>query len=298
MLKLQEDAGLDIVTDGEVFRQHFVHGILEHVDGLDFRNKKRIGIRNDRYEADCPRVVAPIARRRSIHAAEAAYTRAHTARTLKFTMPGPMTIVDTLADEHYRDRPALAMEFAKILNQEALELEAAGVDVIQFDEPAYNVYLDEVATWGIETLERAAEGLRARPPCTSATATASRPTSTGRARSATSGGSMRRPFPCSPGAGSTGLAGVRGVARAALRAVDAEGQGRDGGRDRRGDGQDRDDRGRVAQTIRDAMKHVAPERIIPSTNCGMVPLSRDVAVGKVEALAKGAAIVRQELGKA
>ncbi len=155
----QEDAGIDIVSDGEQSRQHFVHGFLAAIDGLDFENRKRIGIRDDRYEADCPVVTGPVSRRHSVHAAYAKHARAQTDRKLKFTLPGPMTIVDTIADEHYGDRATLAMESARLLNDEARELEALGVDVIQFDEPAYNVYMDAVSGWGIESLERTIDGL-------------------------------------------------------------------------------------------------------------------------------------------
>ena len=158
-LKLQEDAGIDIVTDGEQSRQHFVHGFLANLDGIDFTNKVRMGIRNNRYEADCPSVTGPLRRRGSVHATEARLARAHTTRALKFTLPGPMTIIDTIANAHYRDRVEMAMAFAALLNEEARELEAIGVDVIQFDEPAFNVYMDEAAGWGIAALHRATEGL-------------------------------------------------------------------------------------------------------------------------------------------
>src|SRR3954453_17763790 len=156
-LKFQEDAG--IVSDGEQSRQPFRHGFLERVEGIDFEKRVRMGIRNNRYEAMVPTVTGPLRRRRSVHAAEARIARAHTARRLKFTLPGPMTIIDTIADAHYGDRVAMAMAFAEVLNEEARELAAIGVDVIQFDEPAFNVYLDEVTSWGIAALQRAIDGL-------------------------------------------------------------------------------------------------------------------------------------------
>src|SRR6187401_2603289 len=163
-LKEQEDAGLAIVSDGEQSRQHFVHGFLEFVEGIDFDNKVKMGIRNNRYDAMVPRVVAPLRLPRRAHQTEARIARAHTRCKLKFTLPGPMTIVDTIADEHYGDRVKMAMAFADLLNQEARGLEADGVDVIQFDEPAFNVYMDDVKRWGIEALHRAIHGLR----CTTA----------------------------------------------------------------------------------------------------------------------------------
>ena len=158
-IKLQEDAGIDIVCDGEQSRQHFVHGFLEAVEGIDFDKKIEMGIRADRYKALCPTVVGELKLRRRVHAREARLARAHTAKPLKFTLPGPMTIVDTIADAHYGDRVTMAMAFAGLLNEEARGLAADGVDVIQFDEPAFNVYMKEAAGWGIDALHRAIEGV-------------------------------------------------------------------------------------------------------------------------------------------
>src|SRR5262252_4393716 len=155
-LKLQEDCGIDIVTDGEQSRQHFVHGFLETVEGVDFARKVEMGIRADRYKAMVPTVTGPLNLKGRVHAREAQAARAHTRQRLKFTLPGPMTIVDTVADAHYGDRARMAMAFAALLNAEARALEADGVDVIQFDEPAFNVYMDAVNDWGITALDRAA----------------------------------------------------------------------------------------------------------------------------------------------
>ena len=158
-LKVQEDAGIDIVTEGEQARQHFVHGFLEAVDGIDFAHKVEMGIRNDRYKAMVPQVVAKLSLKGRVHAFEAQAARAHTSRKLKFTLPGPMTIIDTIADRHYGDRVKMAFAFAELLNQEAKALQADGVDMIQFDEPAFNVYMSDAADWGVQALARAAEGL-------------------------------------------------------------------------------------------------------------------------------------------
>ncbi len=160
-IKLQEDADIDIVADGEQARQHFVHGFLEAIEGIDFERRVEMGIRNDRYKAMCPTVTGPLRLRSRVHAREARLARAHTRRKLKFTLPGPMTIVDTIADAHYGDRIKMAMAFAALLNEEARGLAADGVDVIQFDEPAFNVYMDAAAGWGIEALHRAIEGVAA-----------------------------------------------------------------------------------------------------------------------------------------
>jgi 5-methyltetrahydropteroyltriglutamate--homocysteine methyltransferase len=186
-LKLQEDSGIDIVTEGEQSRQHFVHGFLESVDGIDFAHKVEMGIRADRYKAMVPVVTGALRLKGRVHATEARTARAHTTRKLKLTLPGPMTIIDTIADQHYGDRVKMAMAFADLLNEEARALVADGVDVIQFDEPAFNVYMDDVKEWGIAALHRAIEGVT----CT----TASRRTSTGRPRLAPNGGNTRRSFP-------------------------------------------------------------------------------------------------------
>src|SRR5215475_11064619 len=163
-IKQQEDAGIDIVSDGEQARQHFVHGFLERVEGIDTLQKVEMGIRADRYKAMVPQVVAPLRLKARVHAFEARLARAHTKRKLKFTLPGPMTIIDTIADRHYGDRVEMAFAFAALLNEEARALERDGVDVIQFDEPAFNVFMKEVATWGVEALHRAIDGLK----CTTA----------------------------------------------------------------------------------------------------------------------------------
>src|SRR5216683_4592410 len=161
-IKLQEDAGIDIVTDGEQSRQHFVHGFLEAVNGIDFTKRVEMGIRNDRYKAIVPTVTGPLSLKGRVHASEARFARAHTTHKLKFTLPGPMTIVDTVADGFYGDRVKMAMAFADLLNEEARELAAIGIDVIQFDEPAFNVYMKDVKDWGVEALHRAIDGVGAK----------------------------------------------------------------------------------------------------------------------------------------
>ena len=158
-IKAQEDAGLSVIGDGEMSRQHFVHGFLEQIEGIDFEHKVEMGIRDDRYKAMVPQVVGPLRLRGRVHATEAQFLRAHTTRRTKFTLPGPMTIVDTVADRFYGDRVKMAFAFAELLNQEALGLQADGIDVVQFDEPAFNVYMAEAADWGVRALERAAQGL-------------------------------------------------------------------------------------------------------------------------------------------
>jgi len=295
-LKLQEAAGIDIVTDGEQSRQHFVHGFLEAIEGVDFGRRVKIGIRNNRYEALVPTVTGPLRRSRPVHAWEAAIARQHTSRRLKFTLPGPMTIVDTLADAYYGDRAVMAMAFAELLNEEARELAAIGVDVIQFDEPAFNVYLDEVVGWGIAALERAAEGLA----CQTAVhicygygipANIDWKTSLG-----AEWRQYERIFPalaasridqvsleCANSHVPIELLALLQGKDVLLGAIDVASEAAETPQD-------------VAATIERALRFVPPERLFPCTNCGMAPLDRSLASQKLAALAAGAALVRGKLG--
>jgi len=292
----QEDAGIDIVTDGEQTRRHFVWGFVERLEGIDFAKMVTIGIRADRYKADVPTVVGPVGRRASVHAAEARFARAHTRRELKVTMPGPMTIVDTINDEHYRSRARLGMELARLINEEARELERLGVDMIQLDEPAFNVYMDEVREWGIAALDRAVEGLRCR---TAVHICYGYGIKANIEWKKTLGGEWRqyeRTFPllaasriggvsleCANSRVPIALIGLLGDKDVLVGAIDVATEAVETSE-------------QVAAVIRAAMQHVPPARIYPCTNCGMVPLSREVARGKLRALGAGTALVRAELG--
>jgi len=295
-IKLQEDAGIDIVGDGEQSRQHFVHGFLEAVDGIDFNKRVEMGIRNDRYKAMCPTVVGELRLRSRVHAREARLARAHTTRKLKFTLPGPMTIVDTIADAYYGDRVKMAMAFAALLNEEARGLAADGVDVIQFDEPAFNVYMDAAAGWGIEALHRAIEGV----DCTSAVHICY---GYGIAANiewkATLGTEWRQYEKFFPALASSRIDQVSvecinsHVPVSLLRLLD----GKDvllGVIDVATDRIETAEE--VAAVIGLAMQYVARENIIACTNCGMAPMRREIAAGKLEALGRGAALARQKFG--
>jgi 5-methyltetrahydropteroyltriglutamate--homocysteine methyltransferase len=297
-IKLQEDAGIDIVSDGEQARVHFVHGFLANLEGIDFAKKTVMGIRADRYKAEVPTVVGPVRRKGSVHAAEARTARAHTQRKLKFTLPGPMTIVDTIADEHYGRREDLAFAFAAALNEEARELEAMGIDVVQFDEPAFNVYMPQVAEWGMTALERAAKGLT----CTTAVHICyGYGIRANMDWKETLGGEWRQYEETFPVIARSSIDQVSLECRNShvpidlIRLLD----GKDilvGAIDvASNDVESPED---VAPTIRAALRHVAPEKLFPCTNCGMAPMNRDVAYGKLAALARGAQLVRRELGKA
>ncbi|NML46797.1 methionine synthase [Ramlibacter sp. G-1-2-2] len=295
-IKAQEDAGLDIVTDGEQSRQHFVHGFLEQVDGIDFAHKVEMGIRNDRYKAMVPQVVAPLRLKGRVHAFEAQLARAHTSRKLKFTLPGPMTIVDTVADRYYGDRVKLAFAFAELLNQEALALQADGVDVIQFDEPAFNVYMKEAAQWGVQALERAAQGLTC---LTAVHICYGYGIDANIAWKNTLGEEWRQYEQVFPA-----------LAQSAIRQVSLECYhshvppdlmkllaGKDvlvGVIDVASDTVETPEE--VADTIGRALQFVARERLFPCSNCGLAPMDREVAQRKLKALAEGAELARRRYG--
>ena len=297
-IKLQEDAGIDIVGDGEQSRQHFVHGFLENIEGIDFEHKVEMGIRADRYKAMVPQVTGPLRLKGRVHQFEAKIARAHTKKKLKFTLPGPMTIVDTISDHHYGDKVKLAMAFAELLNQEARGLEKDGVDTVQFDEPAFNVYMKEVREWGITALERAAQGLT----CTTAVHICyGYGIKANDEWKKTLGGEWRQYEETFPVIAKSKIKQVSiecknsRVPMNLLKLLD----GKDilvGCIDVASDKVETPEE--VVATITEAMKYVAKEKILPCTNCGMAPISREVAYAKLESLGKGAALARKKFGAA
>ena len=295
-VKTQEDLGLDVIGDGEQARQHFVHGFLEQVEGIDFENKVTMGIRNNRYDAQVPQVVGPLKLKGRVHALEARIARAHTKRTLKFTLPGPMTIVDTVADRYYgsgrEGKIKMAFAFAELLNQEALALQADGVDIIQFDEPAFNVYMEDAADWGVAALERAAQGLTCKTAvhiCYGYGIAANMDWKN------TLGHEWRQYEKVFPALAKSSIQQVSlecfhshvpmdlmallsgkevmvGVIDVASDVVETAEE--------------------VADTIGKALQFVPKMKLIACTNCGMAPMNRDIALRKLEALAQGAALAR------
>ena len=297
-IKTQEDAGLTVIGDGEQARQHFVHGFLEKVAGIDFEHKVEMGIRNDRYKAMVPQVVAPLRLKGRVHATEARFLRAHTQRKIKFTLPGPLTIVDTVADRCYGDRMKLAFAFAELLNQEALALQADGVDIVQFDEPAFNVYMDDAATWGVQALERAAQGLT----CTTAVHICyGYGIEANNQWKKTLGQEWRQYEKIFPALAASSIAQVSlecihsqvpPELMALLKGKDVMVGVIDVASDVVETAQE------VADTIGRALQFVPAHRLIACTNCGLAPMSREVAEGKLKALAQGAALARQRLAAA
>jgi 5-methyltetrahydropteroyltriglutamate--homocysteine methyltransferase len=293
-LTLQEKAGIDIVTDGEQTRRHFVNGYMEKLEGIDFKNLKTVHIRN-RYDADVPRVVAPVRRPRPVHSEDVRFLRSATTHPVKFTLPGPMTMVDTLYDEYYGSREKLAMAFAEILNQEATELAGLGVDVIQFDEPAFNVYFDEVREWGVAALERARRGLKCKTAVHICYGYGIEANIKWKETLGRQWRQYENTFP---------LLAKSSIDQVSLECANSHVpieliallQGKDvlvGAIDVASTRVETPED--VAKVIREALKHVPKERLYPCTNCGMVPLAREVAAGKLAALGAGAALVREEL---
>jgi 5-methyltetrahydropteroyltriglutamate--homocysteine methyltransferase len=295
-LKLQEDAGIDIVTEGEQARQHFVHGFLEKIEGIDFAHKIEMGIRKDRYKAMVPQVVAPLRLKGRVHAFEASVARTHTRKKLKFTLPGPMTIIDTIADRYYGDRVKMAFAFAELLNEEAKALQADGVDLVQFDEPAFNVYMDEVNDWGIKALERAAQGL------TCATAVHicyGYGIKANTAWKETLGAQWRQYEQIFPAIDASPIQQVAIECRnskvpldllALLKNKIVQAGVIDVASDTVETAED------VVQVIDAVSKFVPKSNIIATTNCGMAPMRREIAEAKLMALGAGAALAREKLG--
>jgi 5-methyltetrahydropteroyltriglutamate--homocysteine methyltransferase len=288
-IKQQEDAGLSTIGDGEQSRQHFVHGFLERVEGIDFAHKVEMGIRADRYKAMVPQVVGPLRLTGRVHEAEAKLLRAHTQRRTKFTLPGPMTIVDTVADRHYGDRVKLALAFAELLNQEARALEADGIDIVQFDEPAFNVYMAEAADWGVAALERAKQGLTCK---TAVHICYGYGIEANNKWKDTLGHEWRQYAQVFPALQKSSLDQVSLECMHSHVPLDLIGllEGKDvmvGVIDVASD--QVESPSEIAETIGRALQFVARDKLIACTNCGMAPMKREIAEAKLRALAQGAA---------
>jgi len=290
-IKEQEDAGLDIITDGEQFRVHFVHGFLQHIAGIDWDLETPMGIRDDRYTVDVPTVTEAVSRPASVHVDEARFVRAHTDRPIKWTMPGPMTICDTIANAHYETRADMAMAFAELLNEEARELAEAGVDYIQFDEPAFNVFTTEVGDWGVPALDRAVQGV----PCTTAVHVCYgygiKPNIEWKQ---TLGEQWTQYDEILPAINASNVDQVTLEAANSHVPLSLMSHLTDkvlqiGAIDVATDAIETPEQ--VAANIRAVFDYVEPDRVIATTNCGMAPLPRDLAVAKLQALGAGARLV-------
>ncbi|MFT0183128.1 methionine synthase [Pseudomonas benzopyrenica] len=290
----QQQAGIDIVSDGEQTRQHFVTTFIENLSGVDFAKREVVRIRN-RYDASVPTVVGAVERRKPVFIEDAKYLRQQTTQPIKWALPGPMTMIDTLYDDHYKSREKLAWEFAGILNQEARELEAAGVDIIQFDEPAFNVFFDEVNDWGVAALERAIEGLRCETAVHICYGYGIKANTDWKQTLGSEWRQYEEAFPklqkskidivsleCHNSRVPLELIELIRGKKVMVGAIDVATNAVETPEE-------------VAQTLRNALQFVAADKLYPCTNCGMAPLSRRVARGKLSALSAGADIVRKEL---
>ncbi|MCY0967118.1 methionine synthase [Parathalassolituus penaei] len=292
----QLQAGIDIVSDGEQTRQHFVTTFIEHLSGVDFNQRKTVRIRN-RYDASVPVVVDAVARQKPVFVEDARFLRQQTTQPIKWALPGPMTMIDTLFDDHYKSREQLAWEFAKILNQEALELEAAGVDIIQFDEPAFNVFFDEVNDWGIAALERATQGLKCETAVHICYGYGIKANTDWKQTLGSEWRQYEQVFPklqqsgidivsleCQNSRVPMELIELIRGKKVMVGAIDVATHRIETPEE-------------VASTLRKALKYVDADKLYPCTNCGMAPLPKAVATGKLQALTAGAAIVREELSR-
>ena len=292
-LQQQLAAGIDIVSDGEQTRQHFVTTFIEHLDGVDFANRATVKIRN-RYEASVPTVVGAVSRPQSVFAKDAKFLRQHTGKPIKWALPGPMTMIDTLSDQYYGSREKLAWEFATLLNQEAKELEAAGVDIIQFDEPAFNVFFDEVNDWGIAALERAIEGLKCDTAVHICYGYGIKANTDWKQTLGSEWRQYEAIFPklqqsaidmvsleCQNSRVPMELIELIRGKKVMVGAIDVATHHIETPE-------------QVAETLHKALQFVDAENLYPCTNCGMAPLPRHVAQGKLSALAQGAKLVRND----
>ncbi|WP_413662856.1 methionine synthase [Microbulbifer sp. CNSA002] len=293
-LQEQQQAGIDIVSDGEQTRQHFVTTFIEHLNGVDFEKRETVKIRN-RYDASVPTVVGEVSRQQPVFVQDAKFLRQQTSQAIKWALPGPMTMIDTLYDSHYKSREKLAWEFAKILNREARELEAAGVDIIQFDEPAFNVFFDEVNDWGIATLEKAIEGLKCQTAVHICYGYGIKANTDWKKTLGSEWRQYEEAFPklqksnidlisleCHNSHVPMDLLELIRGKKVMVGAIDVASNTIEAPEE-------------VADTLRKALKYVDAKDLYPCTNCGMAPLSRKVANGKLNALSAGAEIVRREL---
>lgn len=292
----QTNRGIDIVSDGEQTRQHFVTTFIEHLSGVDFEKRKTVRIR-DRYDASVPTVVSAVSREKPVFVDDAKFLRQQTDQPIKWALPGPMTMIDTLYDDHYKSREKLAWEFATVLNQEAKDLEAAGVDIIQFDEPAFNVFFEEMKDWGVAALERAAEGLRAETAVHICYGYGIKANNDWKTTLGSEWRQYEESFPllqrssldivsleCHNSHVPMDLIELIRGKKVMLGAIDVANETIETPEE-------------VAATLRKSLKFVDADKLIPSTNCGMAPFARDVALAKMSALSAGTAIVREELSR-
>ena len=273
---------------------YFVTTFIEHLSGVDFEKRETVRICK-RYDASVPTVVGAVEREKPVFVDDAKFPRSCIERQIKWTHPGPMTMVDSSYDAHYRSHEKLAWEFATILNQEAGEPEAAGADVIHFDEPAFKVFFDEVPDWGIAALERACEGLKAETVVQICFGYGIKANNDWKATRGAQWRHYEKSFPLlqvssidtvsleshHSNAPLEVVEMVRGK-RVMLGAIDVANDAVETAEE-------------VSQTLRNAFEYVDADKLIASANCGMAPFRHEVALAKLSTLRAGAGILREEL---
>lgn len=284
-IRAQEDAGLDIVTDGEQRRESYSNHFATALDGLDLDHPGTVLNRSGR-PIPVPRVVRDLARRGPIQDGDVRFLRAHTDRVVKMTVPGPFTMAQQAQDEHYRDDRALALAYADVVREEIADLFAAGADIVQLDEPWLQARPDVAKRYGAEAVTRAVEGaagpvhlhvcfgyaamVSERPAGYSfLPELADTPVDTVSVETAQS---HLDPATLRPLRGKGIALGVLDLSTPEVETPEV-----------------------VAARIRRALDDVDVARLVLSSDCGLKYLPRDSAAGKMRALAAAAGIVRAEL---
>ena len=283
----QERAGIDIVTDGEIRRESYSNRFATELDGMDSDNPAKVPARTPGAFQIVPRVVGKIRRRHPVQVRDAKFLRANTDRTIKMTIPGPFTMTQQLFDEYYKDELALAMDCADALNAEIKDFFAAGVDIVQLDEPFLQARPEEAQRIGVQAINRALEGVKGTTAVHICFGYAAR------VKNKPSGYSFlaeleqsdadqisietaQAHLDCAVLAKLPSKQIMLGVIDLADMNVETPEQ--------------------IAARIRRALPYAAAERIIVAPDCGMKYLPRDVAFGKMKAMVEGAALLRREIG--
>ena len=280
-----EQAGIDIITDGEMRRESYSNRFATALDGVDIDTPGTIVNRVGKRSV-VPRIVGPIRRREPIEVGDVEFLRRNTNRSIKITLPGPFTMAQQAEDQHYGDDEALAMAFAAVVNEEIHDLKAAGADVIQLDEPWLEARPEPARRYGVAAVDRALEGIGGTTVvhvCFGyAAAVSNKPGAytflPELAGSRATQISIEAAQPDLDPAILETLPSKKilfGVLSLGTHEVETPEM--------------------VAGRLRGALKHISPDRLVAAPDCGMKYLPRDVAFGKLKAMVDGAAIVRREV---
>jgi 5-methyltetrahydropteroyltriglutamate--homocysteine methyltransferase len=281
-----ERAGIDIITDGEVRRESYSNYFVAALEGVDADNPAVIVNKAGR-ETRVPRVTGPIRRRGAVEVRDLQFLRANTDRSIKITLPGPFTMAQQAKDEYYGDLEAMAMGFAEAVNAEVLDLAAAGADVIQIDEPWLRNDPENAKRFAVKAINRALQGVSVPTVVHlcfgyAAVVPGQKPTGYSFLTQLSDSTADQISIECAQPALELGMLKDLSNKKILLGVIDLGSPVVESAND-------------VAARIRNGLKHVSAERLIPAPDCGMKYLPRATAFGKLKALAEGAAIVRREL---